>query len=116
MAIKHTVYYQDGPAIKRAHCIGQYLISSFFHVQNIKKPLQSGAVGIVDISDHLLVPNRLRATHAVTTVQTFIAGTATNGDMSAGITGRRIALHVFGSGVYGTHPVVFIHSSCSSPL
>lgn len=35
----------------------------------------------------------LAATHAVTAIEAFIAGSAADGNMSAGITGRGIALH-----------------------
>ena len=57
----------------------------------------------------------LTATHTVTTVEAFVAGAAADGDMSAGITGRRIALHILGSGVHGVHSIVFIHR-CGSTL
>lgn len=43
----------------------------------------------------------LAATHAVTTVEAFVAGAASDGYMAAGITGRCIALHAFSSSVYG---------------
>ena len=37
----------------------------------------------------------LTASHTVSAIQTFVAGTAADSDMSAGITGRCIALHDF---------------------
>ena len=37
----------------------------------------------------------LTAAHAVPTIQTFVAGAATHGDVAAGITGWCIALHTF---------------------
>ncbi len=43
---------------------------------------------------------KLTATHAVSAVQTFITGSATDRDMTAGITGRRITLHAFSCCIY----------------
>ena len=48
----------------------------------------------------------LAATHAVAAVQTFIAGTAADGYMAAGIAGRGVALHAFRSSVNGVHFIV----------
>ena len=47
--------------------------------------------------------NELTAAHAVSAVQTFIAGSATYRDMSAGITGRRITLHTLGGCIHRIH-------------
>lgn len=44
---------------------------------------------------YFLIPLYLTAAHAIAAIQTFIAGTTANGDMSAGVTGRCIALHAF---------------------
>jgi hypothetical protein len=42
----------------------------------------------------------LAATHAVAAVQTFVTGATANGYVSAGIAGRRVALHIFRSCIY----------------
>ena len=45
----------------------------------------------------------LAATHAVAAIQAFVTGAAADGDMAAGITGRRVALHVLRRCVHGIH-------------
>ena len=49
----------------------------------------------------------LAATHAVAAVQTFIAGTAANGYMTAGIAGRGVALHILSSHIHGINATRF---------
>jgi len=65
---------------------------------------------------HDILPTNLTATHTVATIQAFVAGTTADGDMAAGITGRRIALHIFGRGIYCIHARInagSIGGSCS---
>jgi hypothetical protein len=51
--------------------------------------------------------NQLSATASlVTTIKTFIAGTASHHDMPAYVAGGCIALHVLGHGVYGIHSCI----------
>ncbi len=58
-----------------------------------KKPASFPAGCISRVSFHSF----LAAAHAVATVEAFVASATPDGDMSAGIAGRRIALHAFGS-------------------
>jgi hypothetical protein len=44
--------------------------------------------------------NELTTTHTVSAVQTFITGSAADGDMSTGVAGRGIALHTFSCRIY----------------
>ena len=48
----------------------------------------------------------LAATHAVAAVEAFVAGSAADGDVSAGITGRGVALHAPGGCVHGIQTVL----------
>ena len=43
----------------------------------------------------IMLRSILAATHTVSTIQTFVAGAATHGDVAAGIAGWCIALHTF---------------------
>jgi hypothetical protein len=45
----------------------------------------------------------LTTAHTITAIETFIAGSATDGNMSAGIAGRRIALHAFSCCIDGIY-------------
>ena len=47
----------------------------------------------------------LTATHTISAIQTLVAGAAAHGDMSAGITCRRIALHALSRMIYCIHSV-----------
>ena len=47
----------------------------------------------------------LTTPHTITAIQTFVAGSAPHGNMSAGITGRCIALHTFSSGIHGIQSI-----------
>jgi hypothetical protein len=42
----------------------------------------------------------LTASHTITTIQAFITSAASDGNMSANITGRRITLHTFGCHIH----------------
>ena len=60
--------------------------------------------GLKDIGPGTCVQESpLTTAHTITAIETLIAGSATDGNMSAGIAGRRIALHAFGSGIDGVY-------------
>jgi hypothetical protein len=58
-------------------------------------------IGQMDIGSGTGERFQLTAAHTITAIQTFIAGSAADGNMSAGITGGRIALHAFGGCIDG---------------
>ena len=50
--------------------------------------------------------------HAIPAIQTFIASAAPDGDMSAGITGRCIALHAFCRRIYSVQACLRLYRRC----
>ena len=51
-------------------------------------------------------PDReLAASHAIAAIQAFVAGAAANGDMSAGVAGRGVALHAPGRRIDGIQTI-----------
>ena len=59
--------------------------------------------GVGDIVAEAAVPGWLAAPHRVPAIQALVAGTASYGDVPAGITGRSIALHIFSGSIHGIH-------------
>lgn len=51
----------------------------------------------------------LATTSLVTTIQTFVAGTASHHDMTAYITGRCITLHALGCSIDGIHNAICLY-------
>jgi hypothetical protein len=51
------------------------------------------------------LPPALAATHAVATIEAFVTGTTPDGDMTAGVTGRCIALHALRGRIYRVQAV-----------
>ena len=58
-------------------------------------------MGLMDIGTG--TEDQLTTAHAITAIKAFIAGSAADGNMSAGITGGRIALHAFGCCIDGIY-------------
>lgn len=67
--------------------------------------LQSGPadIGQMDIGPGTWNQIQLTTAHTITAIKTFIAGSAANGNMSAGITGGRIALHALSGCIDGIY-------------
>jgi hypothetical protein len=49
---------------------------------------------------YILSKVSLAATHAIATIQAFVTSSASDGYMSAGVTSRCIALHIFSGCIY----------------
>ena len=63
------------------------------------------------ISQNTFHPNcSLTTPHTITAIQTFVAGSAPHGNMSAGITGRCIAVHAFSSGIHSIQSIEHLGS------
>ena len=64
-----------------------------------------------NIRQNTFHPNcSLTTPHTITAIQTFVAGSAPHGNMSAGITGRCIALHAFSSGIHSIQSIEHLGS------
>ncbi len=68
---------------------------SLLHFSKIKKQKPPVIDGFM-----LKIVFFLTTSHAVPAIQAFVTSAAADGNMPAGITSRRITLHIFGGGIY----------------